>query len=95
MGEFFRELARPAGFEPATLGLEGPVSDRLSIDGYHPTSLRWSGSREFTPILATFRRFIASHAITDRRDDHVNVALPHPEPTGGGGGRGGSIPRLA
>ena len=29
IGEFFRKLARPAGFEPATLGLEGPVSDRL------------------------------------------------------------------
>ena len=23
--------------------------------------------------FASFRRFIASHAITDRRDDHVNV----------------------
>ena len=30
IAEFFRELARPAGFEPATLGLEGPVSERLS-----------------------------------------------------------------
>ena len=28
IAEFFRELARPAGFEPATLGLEGPMSDR-------------------------------------------------------------------
>ena len=28
IGEFFREMARPAGFEPATLGLEGPMSDR-------------------------------------------------------------------
>ena len=26
--EFFRKMARPAGFEPATLGLEGPLSDR-------------------------------------------------------------------
>ena len=39
IGAFFRKLARPAGFEPATLGLEGPVSDRLSIDGYHPRRL--------------------------------------------------------
>ena len=31
-------------------------------------------SAEFTPILAALRRFIALHAITDRRDDHVNVA---------------------
>ena len=45
------------------------INRRLS-----PTSPRWSGSREFTPILAALRRFIASHAITDRRDDHVNVA---------------------
>ena len=37
------------------------------------TSPRWSGSREFTHILAALRRFIASQAITDRRDDHVNV----------------------
>ena len=44
------------------------INRRLS-----PTSPRWSGSREFTPILAALRRFIASHAITDRRDDHVNV----------------------
>ena len=29
ISEFFRELARPAGFEPATLGLEGRLSDRL------------------------------------------------------------------
>ena len=34
IGAFFRKLARPAGFEPATLGLEGPVSDRLYQDGY-------------------------------------------------------------
>ena len=39
IGEFFRKMARPAGFEPATLGLEGPPSDRLSIDGYHPRRL--------------------------------------------------------
>ena len=26
IGEFFRKMARPAGFEPATLGLEGPTS---------------------------------------------------------------------
>ena len=51
------------------------INRRLST-----TSPRWSGSREFTPILAALRRFIASHAITDRRDDHVNVARPHPEP---------------
>ena len=44
------------------------------------TSLRSSGSRAFTPIFAALRRLIASHAITDRRDDHVNVAGPHPEP---------------
>ena len=94
IGEFFRKLARQAGFEPATLGLEGPTSESVINRRLSPTSPRWSGSREFTPILATLRRFIASHAITDRRDDHVNVALPHPEPTGGGG-RGGSIPRLA
>src|SRR5258708_2396136 len=30
-----RELARPGGLEPATPGLEGLASDRLSIDGYH------------------------------------------------------------
>ena len=66
---------------------ESVINKRLSS-----TLPRWSGSREFTPILATFRRFIVSHAITDLRDDHVNVVLPHPEPTGG---RGGSIPRLA
>ena len=29
IGEFFRKMARPAGFEPATLGLEGRLSDRL------------------------------------------------------------------
>ena len=51
------------------------INGRLS-----PTSPRGSGSREFTPILAALRRFIASHAITDRRDDHVNVARPYPEP---------------
>ena len=28
IGEFFSKLERPAGFEPATLGLEGPMSDR-------------------------------------------------------------------
>ena len=28
ISEFFRKMARPAGFEPATLGLEGPMSDR-------------------------------------------------------------------
>ena len=28
IGEFSRKMARPAGFEPATLGLEGPMSDR-------------------------------------------------------------------
>ena len=27
IGEFFRKMARPAGFEPATLGLEGRPSD--------------------------------------------------------------------
>ena len=40
---------------------ESVINRRLS-----PTSPRWSGSREFTPILAALRRFIASHAITDR-----------------------------
>ena len=29
-----RRLARPAGLEPATLGLEGPMSDRLYEDDY-------------------------------------------------------------
>ena len=55
------------------------INRRLST-----TSPRWSGSREFTPILAALRRFIASHAITDLRYDHVNVpAAPgagHEEP---------------
>ena len=50
-------------------GVGSVINRRLS-----PTSPRWSGSREFTPILAALRRFIALHAITDRRDDHVNVA---------------------
>ena len=48
-------LARPAGFEPATLGLEGPVSDRLSIDGYHPRrldGLDLANSRRFLPHFA-------------------------------------------
>ena len=67
-------MARPAGLEPATLGLEGPVSDRLSIDDYHPRrldGLDLANSRRFLPRFAVS---IASHAITDRRDDHVNVA---------------------
>ena len=42
-----------------------PVSDRLSIDGYQPRRLDGLDSREFTPILAALRRFIASHTITD------------------------------
>ena len=37
--EFRKVLARPAGLEPATLGLEGRSSDRLSMDGYHPRRL--------------------------------------------------------
>ena len=55
IGAFFRKLARPAGFEPATLGLEGPVSDRLSIDGYHPRrldGLDLANSRRFLPHFA-------------------------------------------
>ena len=48
-------MVRPAGFEPATLGLEGPVSDRLSIDGYHPRrldGLDLANSRRFLPHFA-------------------------------------------
>ena len=48
-------VVRPAGFEPATLGLEGPVSDRLSIDGYHPRrldGLDLANSRRFLPNFA-------------------------------------------
>ena len=33
IGEFFREMARPAGFEPATLGLEGQRSYRGGHSG--------------------------------------------------------------
>ena len=73
-------MARPAGFEPATPRLRRPCVGSVINRRLSPTSPRWSGSREFTPILAELRRFIASHAITDRRDDHVNVARPHPEP---------------
>ena len=28
IGEFIRKVARPAGLEPATIGLEGPMSER-------------------------------------------------------------------
>ena len=55
IAEFFRKMARPAGFEPATLGLEGPVSDRLSMDGYHPRrldGLDLANSRRFLPHFA-------------------------------------------
>ena len=79
IGEFFREMARPAGFEPATLGLEGPCVGSVINKRLSPTSPRWSGSREFTPILAELRRFIASHAITDRRD--ADFPPPPPVPT--------------
>ena len=30
ISEFFRKMARPTGFEPATLGLEGPISERCA-----------------------------------------------------------------
>ena len=55
IGEFIRKMARPAGFEPATLGLEGPVSDRLSMDGYQPRRLEGldlANSRRFLPHFA-------------------------------------------
>ena len=57
------------------------INRRLS-----PTSPRWSGFREFTPILAALRRFIASHAITDRRDDQRDGSEPggNQIPTGRG-----------
>ena len=60
--------------------LRRPVSDRLSIDGYHPRRLDGLDLANSRLFLAELRRFIASHAITDRRDDHVIVARPHPEP---------------
>ena len=55
ISEFSRKMARQAGFEPATLGLEGPTSDRLSIDGYHPRrldGLDLANSRRFLPHVA-------------------------------------------
>ena len=56
ISEFSRKIGAPgAGFEPATLGLEGPVSDRLSIDGYHPRrldGLDLANSRRFLPHFA-------------------------------------------
>ena len=47
IGEFFREMARPAGFEPATLGLEGRCLNGYHIDGYQtdgPVRLGWAVS---------------------------------------------------
>ena len=55
IGAFSRKVARPAGFEPATIGLEGPLSDRLSMDGYHPrrhNGLDLANSRRFLPRFA-------------------------------------------
>ena len=60
ISEFFRKMARPAGFEPATLGLEGPLSDRLSGAGYHP--------RRFDRLdLAHSRRFLPHFAVSSPR----------------------------
>ena len=47
---FWRELARPAGFEPATLGLEGPVSDRLYQAVIFTECFRGRFRRKLAPV---------------------------------------------
>ena len=57
--EFFRKMARPAGFEPATLGLEGPMSDRLYQDGYIQAlfhNSKWPESGQIQHIFPRFGR---------------------------------------
>ena len=47
-------MVRPAGLEPATLGLEGPMSDRLYQDGYCGAAacrLRWGQFQEMEVIV--------------------------------------------
>ena len=58
-------------------GLRRPCVGSVINRRLSPTSPRWSVSREFTPILSELRRFIASHAITDRRDADFR---PQPSP---------------
>ena len=77
--EFFRKMARQAGFEPATLGFEGPVSDRLSIDGYHPRrldGLDLANSRRFLPH-SPFHRLTCDNRSPRRSRER---GRPHPEP---------------
>ena len=69
----WRESGAPGRIRTCDPRLRRPCVGSVINGRLSPTSPRGSGSREFTPILAALRRFIASHAITDRRDDHVNV----------------------
>ena len=65
-------MARPAGLEPATLGLEGPMSDRLYQEGYiEAVDLPLAGPVEpqFSGIFGHFLGYQRPRVITDPHND--------------------------
>jgi len=60
-------MVRPAGFEPATLGLEGPMSDRLFQDGYIRALLSISDGQD-SGLNPKIRAISDANPITDLRN---------------------------